>query len=60
MGFLKNQAKKMKLTLDKHFREVSVGKTITIRIPVPNVDKGKGNSRNILAIVLEITKERWN
>ena len=48
----------MKLTLDKHIEEVSVGRTITI--PVPDVDRNKRDARNTLAIVLEITKERWN
>lgn len=26
----------------------------TVRVPVPEVDKGRGDARNILAIVLEV------
>lgn len=47
----------MKLMSDKKFGEVEVGKTI--RIPIPDVDRGKGDLRNILGVVLEITSDGY-
>lgn len=54
---LQKQAKRMKLLSDKKFGEVSVGKTV--RIPIPDVDRGKGDLRNILGVVLEITDDGY-
>lgn len=52
---LEIQAKKMKLMSDKSHSEASVG--FTVRIPVPEVDRGKGDAKSILAIIIKITEE---
>lgn len=44
----------MKLMSDKSHSEASVG--ITVRIPVPEVDRGRGD-RSILAVIMEKTSE---
>ncbi|KAI4455684.1 hypothetical protein MML48_9g00014052 [Holotrichia oblita] len=51
---LETQAKKMKLMSDKSHSESSVG--FTVRIPVSEVDRGKGDAQSILSII-KITKE---
>ena len=48
---LEKQAEKMKKESDKKFGEASVG--TTVRVPVPEVDRGKGDHRSILGVVLE-------
>ncbi|XP_025421444.1 uncharacterized protein LOC112691408 [Sipha flava] len=48
---LENQAKKIMAWSDKKLLPVEVHSTV--RVPVPEVDKGRGDARNILAIVLE-------
>ena len=45
----------MKLMSDKSHFEASVG--FTVRIPVPEVDRGKGDAKSILAIIIKITEE---
>ena len=52
---MQHQAKKMKLLSNNRLCEASVGKTV--RIPVPDVDRGKGDARNILGVILEVTAE---
>ena len=54
---LQQQVKRMKLMSDKKFGEVEVGKTV--RIPIPDVDRGKGDLRNILGIILGITEDGY-
>ena len=50
---LEHQAKKMRMNSDIKFPPANVGDTV--RVPVPDVDKGPGDARNILAVVLEET-----
>jgi hypothetical protein len=45
----------MKFDSDKKFPPVPVGSTV--RVPIPDVDKGRGDSRNILAIVMNVTED---
>ena len=40
---------------DKHFGDVCVGRTV--RVPISDFDRGKGDARNILALVLEKTND---
>lgn len=49
---LENQADKMKKLSDKKFLPVEIGSTV--RVPVPDVDKGRLDARNILAVVTEV------
>lgn len=49
---LENQAVKMKTWSDKKLNPADVG--ATVRVPVPDVDKGRGDARNILAVVTEV------
>jgi len=49
---LENQAVKMKTWLDKKLKPAEVG--ATVRVPVPDVDKGRVDARNILAVVIEV------
>ncbi|KAE9531483.1 hypothetical protein AGLY_010689 [Aphis glycines] len=48
---LENQAVKMKTWSNKKLKPAEVG--ATVRVPVPDVDKGRGDARNILAVVIE-------
>ncbi|GFT33523.1 uncharacterized protein NPIL_555561 [Nephila pilipes] len=52
---LEIQAKKIKLMSDKSHSEASVG--FTVRIPVPEVDREKGDTKSILAIIIRNTEE---
>ena len=52
---LEIQAKKMKINSDKKFPPASVG--ITVRVPIPDVDRGRGELRNILAVVMAVTQD---
>lgn len=52
---LEAQAKRMRLDSDKKFPPVPVG--ATVRVPVPEVDRGRGDHRNILAVVKEVTED---
>ncbi|XP_074040062.1 uncharacterized protein [Leptinotarsa decemlineata] len=52
---LEKQAKKMKANSDKKFPPVTKG--VTIRVPIPDVDKGRGDLRNILAVVMDTTED---
>lgn len=54
---LEKQVKRMKLMSDKKFGQVAVGKTV--RIPIPDVDRAKGDLPNILGVVLEITDDGY-
>ncbi|KAF0768381.1 SCAN domain-containing protein 3-like [Aphis craccivora] len=47
------QADEMKKLSDKKLLPVEIGSTV--RVPVPDADKGRLNARNILAFVTEIT-----
>jgi len=49
---LENEAVKMKTWSDKKLKPTEVG--ATVRVPVPDVDKGRGNAQNILAVVIEV------
>jgi len=49
---LENQAVKMKAWSNKKLKPTEVG--ATVRVPVPDVDKGRGDARNILAVVIEV------
>ena len=47
---LEKQAKRMKTVSDASHPPASVGQNVTV--PIPDVDKGKGDLRNIIAVVL--------
>nr|XP_022900464.1 uncharacterized protein LOC111413662 [Onthophagus taurus] len=51
---LQAQAKRMKLISDSTHPKPQIGSTV--RIPVPDVDRGRGDARSVLAVVLEGTK----
>ena len=55
---LSEQAKRMKLLSDKNFPDPVVGDTV--RVGVPQVDRGKTDARNILACVMEVTEDRFS
>ena len=55
---LENQAKKMMVWSDKKLLPVAVHSTV--RVPVPEVDKGRLDARSILAIVLEVINKFKN
>jgi len=52
---LSNQAKRMKHTSDQKLQPVDKG--CTVRVPVPDVDRGRGDCRSILGVVLEIVDD---
>ena len=52
---LETQAKKMKMDTDKKFPPASLGDTV--RVPIPDVDKGRGDPRNVLAVVMNVTED---
>ena len=56
-SFLELQAKKTKPDSDKTFPPPPVG--ASVRVPIPEVDKGRGDLRNILIIVVSVTDERF-
>ncbi|XP_046683489.1 uncharacterized protein LOC124369516 [Homalodisca vitripennis] len=45
----------MKANSDKKFPPVTKG--VTVRVPIPDVDKGRGDLRNILAVVMDTTED---
>ncbi|KAL4123274.1 hypothetical protein QTP88_015474 [Uroleucon formosanum] len=47
----------MKTWSDKKLKPAEVG--ATVRVPVPDVDKGRGDARNILAVVIEVTVDGY-
>ncbi|KAF2893875.1 hypothetical protein ILUMI_12298 [Ignelater luminosus] len=52
---LQKQAKRMKVISDNAHPKPDIGSTV--RIPVPDVDRGRGDARSILAVVLESTED---
>ncbi|KAL4152776.1 hypothetical protein QTP88_000609 [Uroleucon formosanum] len=54
---LENQAVKMKTWSDKKLKPAEVG--AKLRVLVPDVDKGCGDARNILAVVMKVTVDRY-
>ncbi|KAJ8945053.1 hypothetical protein NQ318_019050, partial [Aromia moschata] len=52
---LVKQAKKMKTSSDKSHPPANVGDNVTI--PIPDVDKGKGDLRNIIGVILQTNGE---
>ncbi|KAF2883688.1 hypothetical protein ILUMI_22483 [Ignelater luminosus] len=52
---LVKQAKKMKATSDKSHPPANIGDNVTI--PTPDVDKGKGDLRNIIGVILQTNDE---
>ena len=40
---------------DKKFPPASLGDTV--RVPIPDVDKGRGDPRNVLAVVMNVTED---
>ncbi|XP_071053668.1 KRAB-A domain-containing protein 2-like [Onthophagus taurus] len=52
---LQAQAKRMKLISDSTHPKPQIGSTV--RIPVPDVDRGRGDARSVLAVVLEATED---
>lgn len=54
---LLQQAKQMKLQSDKNFPDPKVGDTV--RVHIPQVDRGKTDARNVLACILEVTDDKF-
>lgn len=52
---LEKQAKRMKSSSDKLHQPAKVGDNVTV--PIPNVDKGRGELRNIIGIVLQVNDD---
>lgn len=52
---LEEQAKRMKKTSDQIHPPVEKG--TSVRIPVPDVDRGRGDARSILGVVLEVVDD---
>ncbi|XP_045450004.1 uncharacterized protein LOC123658697 [Melitaea cinxia] len=53
---LVKQAKRMKTASDQSHPPLKVGDNVTI--PIPDVDKGKAELRNLIGVVLEVTCEQ--
>ena len=51
------QAKRMKVTSDKKHPPAAIASTV--RVKVPDVDRGRGDPKSILVIVLNITKDNF-
>ncbi|KFD63443.1 hypothetical protein M514_24369 [Trichuris suis] len=49
---LEIQEKRMKVDSDKQFLPARLG--ATVRVPVPDVDRGRGDARNLLAVVMSV------
>ena len=47
----------MKRTSDQYLPQVDKG--CTVRIPVPDVDRGRGDSRSVLGIVLDTVDDTF-
>lgn len=47
----------MKTLSDKKLKPTEVG--ATVRVPVPNVDKGHGYARKILAVVIDVNIKQY-
>lgn len=52
---LEKQAKKMKAASDKSHPPAKVGDNVTV--PIPDVDRGRGDLRNVIGVVLEINDD---
>ncbi|KAK3922746.1 SCAN domain-containing protein 3 [Frankliniella fusca] len=52
---LKKQAEKMLKTSRQRFPPAAVGDTVII--PVPDVDRGRGDPRNVICVVVEVTED---
>jgi hypothetical protein len=52
---LEIQAKKMKMNSDKKFPPPSLG--ATVRVLIPDINKGPGDSRHLLAVVMSMTED---
>ncbi|KAF2890708.1 hypothetical protein ILUMI_15465 [Ignelater luminosus] len=52
---LQKQAKRMKVISDNAHPKPDIGSTV--RIPVPDIDRGRGDARSILEVVLESTED---
>lgn len=52
---LVKQAKKMKATSDRSHPPANIGDNVTI--PIPDVDKGKGDLRNIIGVIIQTNDE---
>ncbi|XP_023212590.1 KRAB-A domain-containing protein 2-like, partial [Centruroides sculpturatus] len=52
---LQKQAKKMKSASDKSHPPAKVGDNVTV--PIPDVDRGRGDLRNVIGVVLEINND---
>uniref|UniRef100_A0A0A9W4T5 Ribosomal RNA small subunit methyltransferase H n=1 Tax=Lygus hesperus TaxID=30085 RepID=A0A0A9W4T5_LYGHE len=55
ISHLETQAKKMKCESDKKFPAVPAG--TTVRLPIPDLDKGRGDLRNVLAVIMSVTED---
>ncbi|GFX13965.1 integrase catalytic domain-containing protein [Trichonephila clavipes] len=51
---LEIQAKKIKMNSGKKLPTVSL--ETTVRVPIPDIDKGRGDLRNILAAIMSVTE----
>ncbi|KAK9694862.1 hypothetical protein QE152_g33240 [Popillia japonica] len=55
---LEEQAKRMKMHSEYKFPPIEKGTTVTI--PVPDVDRSKGDLRNLIGIVMEVTPDSFH
>ncbi|XP_043478772.1 SCAN domain-containing protein 3-like [Leptopilina heterotoma] len=51
------QAEEMKEISNKKFSEIAIG--TSAKIPIPSVDRGKGDSRSVIGIVMEVSAEGY-
>lgn len=54
---LLQQAKKMKLNSDKLLPSAKIGDTV--RLPVPDVDRGRADARNVLGVVVTVEDDMY-
>mgnify|MGYP006948248108 CR=1 FL=1 len=55
--YVSQQAKRMKVTSDKKHPPAAIASTV--RVKVPDVDRGRGDPKSILVIVLNITEDNF-
>nr|XP_046492452.1 uncharacterized protein LOC124224006 [Neodiprion pinetum] len=52
---LEKQAKRMKLASDAKFKPLERG--MFVLLPVPDVDKSKADSKNLIGVIMEVTED---
>lgn len=54
---LHEQAKRMKIESDSKYSFIEKGSIVTV--PVPFLDRGKGDAKNIIGVVMEVTADNY-